>query len=409
MSYLILFVEILQLTLFVYLGLATLYIAIFGLASLFPQPKKQTKENRQRKFAVLIPGYKEDNVIVDVAADALIQDYPSHLYEVIVIADSFKPETLAALRAIPVRVVEVTFEISKKSKALNKCMQVIGDDYDVALILDADNIMDHDVLKKINEAFNQGFQAVQGHRTAKNTNTDFAILDAVSEEINNKIFRKGHRVLGLSSALIGSGMGIDYALFKRTMLTVDSVGEDKEVEMRLLKSGYKIEYLEEAHIYDEKTSKKDVFVNQRRRWIAAQLEFFRKYFFDGLWHFLRYGNVDYFDKVIQMIQPPRILLLGLLIIFSILSFVFSNETNSTLKIDITFTYWIGLLIITLLTLMISTPRKFHNTKTLLAMFSLPMGFLLMFKSLLKVKGASKRFIHTTHEHTEKPTKKHLKE
>ena len=187
MSYLILFVEILQLTLFVYLGLATLYIAIFGLASLFPQPKKQTKENRQRKFAVLIPGYKEDNVIVDVAADALIQDYPSHLYEVIVIADSFKPETLAALRAIPVRVVEVTFEISKKSKALNKCMQVIGDDYDVALILDADNIMDHDVLKKINEAFNQGFQAVQGHRTAKNTNTDFAILDAVSEEINNKI------------------------------------------------------------------------------------------------------------------------------------------------------------------------------------------------------------------------------
>jgi hypothetical protein len=39
------------------------------------------------------------------------------------------------------------------------------------------------------------------------------------------------------------------------------------------------------------------------------------------------------------------------------------------------------------------------------MFSLPLGFLLMFKSLLKVKGASKRFIHTTHEHTEKPIKK----
>lgn len=244
---------------------------------------------------------------------------------------------------------------------------------------------------------------------AKNTNTNFAILDAVSEEINNKIFRKGHRVLGLSSALIGSGMGIDYALFKKTMLTVDSVGEDKEVEMKLLKAGYKIEYLEEAHIYDEKTSKKDVFVNQRRRWIAAQLEFFRRYFFDGLWHLLRYGNIDYFDKVMQMIQPPRIMLLGLLLIASILNFIFGLESISDSILHIPLVYWLVLLVLTMFTLVISTPRKFHNLKTLMAMFSLPLGFLLMFKSLLKVKGASKRFIHTTHEHTEKPIKKARKE
>jgi hypothetical protein len=34
------------------------------------------------------------------------------------------------------------------------------------------------------------------------TNNSWAILDAISEEINNNIFRKGHRVLGLSSAII---------------------------------------------------------------------------------------------------------------------------------------------------------------------------------------------------------------
>lgn len=74
-------------------------------------------------------------------------------------------------------------------------MQVIGDAYDVAMILDADNVMEQGVLYQMNEAFNHGFLAVQGHRMAKNLNTDFAILDAISEEINNKIFRKGHRVL----------------------------------------------------------------------------------------------------------------------------------------------------------------------------------------------------------------------
>jgi len=35
-----------------------------------------------------------------------------------------------------------------------------------------------------------------------------ALLDGISEEINNNIFRKGHQTLGLSSALIGSGMAL---------------------------------------------------------------------------------------------------------------------------------------------------------------------------------------------------------
>lgn len=395
----------LELIIFSYLALATIYITIFGFASLLKQQHKKQVLQKQRKFAVLIPGYKEDNVIVDVAADALLQDYPKHLFEVIVIADSFKPETITALKAIPVRVVEVVFEVSKKSKALNKCMEVIGDQYDIAMILDADNIMEHDVLTQINEAFNKGFLAVQGHRMAKNTNTDFAILDAISEEINNKIFRKGHRVLGLSSALIGSGMGIDYALFKSTMATVDSVGEDKEVEMKLLKQGYKIEYAENARVYDEKTSKKEVFVNQRRRWIAAQLEFFRKYFFDGLWHLLRFGKLDYFDKVLQMVQPPRILLAGLLFLFSVKElFLFVIQQNEATGF-VPAGFWFVALQLTVLTLLISTPRHFYHLRTAKALLSLPHGFILMFKSLIKVKGASKRFIHTTHEHTEKPIRK----
>ncbi|KAF0128767.1 MAG: glycosyl transferase family protein [Bacteroidetes bacterium] len=405
MSYFLKIIDFAELVIFIYFALAAIYITIFGFASLLPQRKYKNKHQLKRKFAVLIPGYKEDNVIISVAADALEQDYPKELFDVIVIADSFKPSTLEALKSLPIKVVEVVFEVSKKSKALNKCMEVIGDNYDIAMILDADNIMEHDVLSKINEAFNQGFLAVQGHRMAKNTNTHFAVLDAVSEEINNKIFRKGHRVLGLSSALIGSGMGIDYALFKRTMATVDSVGEDKEVEIKLLKNGYTIEYIEDARIYDEKTSKKDVFVNQRRRWIAAQIEFFRRYFFDGLWHLIRYGNFDYFDKVLQMIQPPRILSLGILFLATALKLILDLSGYKSETSLIAFELWLLAFVLTIITLIITTPIKFYNKKTLLALFSLPHGFLLMFKSLLKVKGASKRFIHTTHEHIEKPIKR----
>jgi len=390
-----------------YLLMATAYVVLFGIASVFPQRKNKASENKQRKFAVLIPGYKEDRVIVDVAKDALEQEYPQEKYEVIVIADSFKPETLEALKALPIRVVEVVFEVSKKSKALNKCMDIIGDDYDIAMILDADNIMAHNVLEIINDGFNRGYLAVQGHRMAKNTNTPYAVLDAISEEINNKIFRKGHRVLGFSSALIGSGMGIDYALFKKTMATVDSVGEDKEVELKLLKQGFKIEYAEDAFVYDEKTSKSDVFVNQRRRWIAAQLVYFKDYFFNGLKHLIRYGNVDYFDKVLQMIQPPRILLLGMLFILTAIAYathLFGWDKVGALFFT-SYEIWLSMFLTTIIVLLIVTPRKFFNFKTLKAILFIPHGFFMMVKSLLKIKGASKKFIHTTHDHTEKFDKK----
>jgi len=397
-----LFINIVEIIFYVYFGLATIYILIFSFFGLFYRNRKDIKAQKQRKFAVLIPGYKEDAVIVNVAEQATKQDYPKEKFEVIVIADSFSETTLENLRNLPIRVEVVEFEVSKKSKALNLCMNRIGDDYDVAMILDADNIMKADVLTKMNMAFERGFVAVQGHRTAKNMNANFAILDAMSEEINNHIFRKGHRVLGLSSALIGSGMALDYKLFKSTMATVDSVGEDKEVELKIIKNRVKIEYIHNAIIFDEKTSKSDVFVNQRRRWIAAQLDYFKSHFFDGVWQLITKANIDYFDKVLQMVMPPRIILAGILFILTAISITFNIlSINWISKLFVSdWQLWTSLFIITAFSLTISIPRKFYNKKTFVALLSIPHGFILMIISLLKIKGASKKFLHTTHGHTE---------
>ena len=381
--------DIIQFILLIYLGLASFYIFIFGFASLFPVRKKKGKLSEMRKYAVLIPGYKEDQVIIDVAKDALNQDYPTHLYDVVVIADSFKKETLEALYALPIKVIEVSFELSTKSKALNEAMAQLPESYDVALVLDADNLMEKDFISKINRAFNSGYIAVQGHRVAKNVNTPFAILDAISEEVNNKIFRKGHRVLGFSAALIGSGMAMNYNYFKKMMLSIKAIGGfDKEIELRMLKEKIRIEYLNDALVYDEKVQKADVFSNQRRRWLSAQLHYFSMDFLNSVKHLILHGNYDYFDKAIQFIQPPRVMLLGLLFVFSFVSIFFN---------PVVWTYlWLGILAICILTFFITIPLKFYNFKTLKAVFTLPRAFVLMLLSLLKIKGANKKFIHTEH-------------
>jgi len=411
MNTLKLIINILEYILAGYLGITVIYNLIYALAGLFPLRNRKAKENQIRKIAVLIPGYKEDKVILQTAEVSLRQDYPKEKYEVIVIADSFSAETLQKLSEMPIRVVEVVFENSTKSKALNKTMSQIPDDYDIAVILDADNLMAGDFLIKINDGFNQGFRVIQGHRVAKNTDTSFAILDAISEEINNHIFRKGHRVLGLSSALIGSGMAFEYLFFKNMMADIKAIGGfDKELELKLLRDRQTIGYLEDALVYDEKTQKADNFQRQRKRWLSAQFIYFSNYLGSGLKHLFLKGNIDFFDKVLQLAFLPRVLLLGVLFLCSAVSiganllslpFIESNFSTNWL-------FWTGLFIVTGLTLLLSTPRQFFSYRTLKAISSLPRAFLLMFGSLFKLKGANKKFIHTVHgDHpeTSSPTPK----
>jgi cellulose synthase/poly-beta-1,6-N-acetylglucosamine synthase-like glycosyltransferase len=390
-------INIIQIVLLVFLGLATLYILIFSVASLFYRQKKYSDNGNLKKIAVLVPGYKEDEVIVEVAHLALQQDYPSHLYDVVIIADSFKKETLQTLKTLPIKLIEVSFEKSTKSKALNNAMAQLTEAYDIAVVLDADNVMANNFLKKINAAFEHDFIAVQGHRTAKNVNNSWAVLDAISEEINNNIFRKGHRVLGLSSAIIGSGMAFKYPYFKSLMAGVTAVGGfDKEIELKMLKERHKIVYLHDATVFDEKIQKSEVFANQRRRWLSAQFHYFRKDILSAFKHLIFKGNIDYFDKAIQFIQPPRILLLGAVLLFGA-SFILVNyflENQAIFN-----TYWIVLIIACVLSFIFSVPRSFYNLTTLKALINLPKGMFMMLLSLLKIKGANKTFIHTQHTST----------
>ena len=376
------------------LSLATLYILFFAVAGLFFRNPRLREPVKFRKIAVFIPGYKEDAVITEVAISALQQQYPMGMYDVIVIADSFKEETLQILRGLPVKLIEVQFEKSTKSKALNRAMEALRVPYDIAVVLDADNIMASDFLAKINAAFDKGYIAVQGHRRAKNLNNSWAILDAASEEINNHIFRKGHRAAGLSSAIIGSGMAFEYGFFKSMMSQVHAVGGfDKEIELKMLKERIKIAYLDDAMVYDEKIQEADVFGNQRRRWLSAQFHYFRTGFPDACKHLLLKGNLDYFDKAIQFIQPPRILLLAGVVLLGTAFAV----TNGILGLSFFYSMnWIILAMACIFSLLISVPRSFYNSKTLAAVAGLPRGAFMMLLSLLKIRGANKTFIHTKH-------------
>lgn len=396
-------INILLGVIFIYLGINNLYFFTFGLAAgLSGKQKTRANTDDPARIAVLIPAYKEDIVIRSVARKALEQDYPSDQFRVAVIADSLQQDTLNYLRNLDLETVEVHFEKSTKSKALRAGMDALGDQYDIALILDADNIMAPDFLAKVNQAYREGYQAIQGHRTAKNLDTHFAVLDAASEEINNSIFRKGHRALGLSSGMIGSGMAFDYALFRRFMTDVHAIGGfDKELELKFNRAKHEIQYLNDAYVYDEKVQNKEAFENQRKRWLSAQIHYFRNYFPQACWHLIRYGNIGYFDKAYQMMQPPRVISLGGTTVLWVLSGLYTYFlADQWTIIFASFKYWSISMALMVGALLFSLPRRMYNAQTGRAIMILPGAILSMFLLLFKLKGANEKFIHTPHKSNE---------
>ena len=161
------------------------YLLLFALASKFYRRRNYPNTPKHNKFAVLFPAYKEDKVILPTIQSFLQQDYPAEFYDIIVISDQMQESTNEALRQLPIRLLTADYTDSSKAKAMNLAMKATADTpYDMIVIMDADNTTDPDFLSEINRAFQAGEKAIQAHRTAKNMNTDVAVLDAASEEIN---------------------------------------------------------------------------------------------------------------------------------------------------------------------------------------------------------------------------------
>ena len=388
-------IQALEISFVVYFCFSGLYILIFSIAGLTYRKRENSPNIEPSSMVVFIPAYKEDQVIVNVAKEAIRQKYPSSFFDVVIIADSMQPETFAELNELPIKVLEVSFENSTKAKALKGAMKSLERNYDYAVILDADNVMELEFLSKMNNAFNQGYKVVQGHRKAKNLNTAYAILDAASEEINNHIYRRGHRALNLSSGLIGSGMGFEYKLFQSIMEPIQAVGGfDKELEFELAQKQIRIEYLQDAVILDEKIQNASDFSNQRKRWLSSQFVYFRRYVGTSFKELFIKQNITFFDKVWQMFLLPRILILGITVIITFIYvlniFVFKHETTVSLYV------WLVNLTLVISAFLLALPRYFYNKDTLKAMASIPSSFFIMFFLLFKLKGANKKFIHTTH-------------
>lgn len=384
--------------LFTLFALCVGYLLLYAIASKFYRAPRFPDARTFRRFVVLFPAYKEDRVIASSVRSFLQQDYPQELFDIIVISDQMQDATNEDLRSLPIRLLIADYRDSSKAKALTMAMEsVSGEHYDIVAIMDADNLTSPDFLAEINRAFDNGARSVQAHRTGKNMNTDISVLDGISEEINNGIFRSGHNALGLSAALSGSGMAFEAEWFRKNVRLLETAGEDKELEVLLLRQRIHTTYLPQIPVYDEKTQKEEAIGNQRKRWIAAQFGILRHSLSD-LREAVSKGNMDYCDKILQWMLPPRLIQLagvfGLTFIFTVIG-VWQAVQGTGQEWTAAIKWWI-LSAAQIMAMLLPIPGRLLDKRLGKAILRIPMLALATLGNLFKLKGAYKKFIHTEH-------------
>lgn len=365
------------------------YVAFFALASLLRRHQAETPlpATPKSQFLVLFPAYHEDAVILNTVETFLRQDYPQALFRIVVVSDHMSPQTNARLASLPLTLLQPRFEQSSKAQALQFAIREVAQDYTHVVILDADNLVAPDFLTRLDAVCQQSFQAIQCHRTAKNNDNDIAALDGLSEEINNTLFRRAHNNIGLSSALIGSGMCFDGRWFRNNVGLLASNVEDRELEALLARQQIYVKYEDAICVMDEKVSSQDNFQRQRLRWMTGQVQ--------TLLLMLPYLpkavvslNLDYIDKTLQQMLIPRSILLVALPCLSVLM---------TLLAPVWSIKWWCLTAAFCLALLIAIPSRLRSQALSGKIVMLIKLVWRMVKNLVHIDRKDQEFIHTTHD------------
>lgn len=374
------FIETLLFALSAFTVVYHLFYSIMG--GMLKRSDKYNDSRTKHRFAVIIPAYKDDEYIQKAVFSILKQEYPIDCYDIYVVSEQMSEQTNSFLSEQPITLMQANFHgKGTKMKAVKAAIKHLPEGlYDMVLIMNADNTVEPNFLEMMNDAYSSGSNAIQAHRIRLERSNNSSMLNAISDEINNCIYRSGHVNLGLSSSLNGSGMAFDFDWIKGIIDQVNDNDDEKAFEALLLRDRIYVDYLDKAIVYATRKENRRKFYAQRRNWIIAHYHslFTNLHRLPGA---ILSGNFDYADRILNWITFPRTLLL---IVIAVMGCVSS------------WSYWLDgikwwmLVLVLLLAMAFAIPDYLVDNKFNKAIKSIPImgiGMILNFLNLNKKKEA----------------------
>jgi peptidoglycan-N-acetylglucosamine deacetylase len=229
------------------------------------------------KVAVLIPAYNEEKVIERTVRSVLDSDYPN--LHVIVIDDGSKDRTLeVARRAFAEEEAEgqvliLTKPNSGKADALNFGFEHLTDE-EIFVGIDADTIVASDAISHLVPHFlNPKVGAMAGNAKVGNRVNLWTRWQALEYITSQNFERRALDTLGAVSVVPGAiGAWRVSAVREAGGYHVDTVAEDADLTMALLRRGYRVEYEDQALAYTEAPTTANGLMRQRFRWSFGILQ-----------------------------------------------------------------------------------------------------------------------------------------
>jgi cellulose synthase/poly-beta-1,6-N-acetylglucosamine synthase-like glycosyltransferase/spore germination protein YaaH/peptidoglycan/xylan/chitin deacetylase (PgdA/CDA1 family) len=288
------------------------------------------------RVAVLIPAYNEEKVIERTIQGALDSDYPN--LRVIVIDDGSKDRTLEIVRRAFAakegagRVLILTKPNGGKAEALNFGLEHIGD-AELFVGIDADTIVAPDaIVRMVPHFLNPKVAAVAGNAKVGNRVNLWTRWQALEYITSQNFERRALNTMGAVSVVPGAiGAWRVEAVREAGGYHVDTVAEDADLTMALLRNGHRVEYEDMALAFTEAPTSANALMRQRFRWSFGILQavfkhkgvFARK----GALGFVALPNILIFQILLPLVSPFIDLMFAVGVIWYFVQKYFHPESN----------------------------------------------------------------------------------
>lgn len=253
-------------------------ISIFSLKRIHAAPSCMPAN----RFAVIIPARNETKVIGNLIQSLKRQNYPSDLFKIIVVTNNCTDNTKEIALANGTTVIECTDKVTSKGEVLSFAFNTIlsqEDSFDACCIFDADNLVDPDFLKEMNNALCMGAKVAQGYRDSKNPTDSFiSACYSIYYYSVNRLGNHARSAIGLSAIVNGTGFMFSMDTLKQLggWRTV-TIAEDQEFSALCALNSIRIHWVPNAHFYDEQPITFAQSWTQRMRWSKGTMQCFSVY------------------------------------------------------------------------------------------------------------------------------------
>jgi peptidoglycan-N-acetylglucosamine deacetylase len=266
--------------------------------------------------SVIIPAYNEEKVVCQTIGSLLDSDYAQ--CDIVIVDDGSSDNTAQRVSenfsANP-RVHLFTKVNGGKSQALN--YGIAQTHADIVVTLDADTVFRRDTVRKLVRHFvDPQVAAVAGNAKVGNRINLLTNWQALEYIASQNLDRRAFALLNCIAVVPGAvGAWRRELLVRAGGFAEETLAEDADLTLALLRLGYKIDYEEEAMAFTEAPDTIRGFMKQRFRWMYGTLQAAWKHI-DTLFR-PRYGalgmfaipNVLIFQIVFPLISPVMDLLM----------------------------------------------------------------------------------------------------